>query len=71
MLFDQAYQISSTTRTCFVELTSTANLPAKAFVLEVHLEGVAMDKKLAKQMRISWSDGLHSAFFYSQPVAEN
>lgn len=71
VLFDETYQISSSTGACSVELTSTANLPAKAFVLEVHLDGAVMDKKLAKQMSLSWSDGLRSAFFYSQPVAEN
>lgn len=68
VLFDQTYPLSPSVCACSVELSSSTDLPAKAFVVEVHLDGVEMDKNLAKKIGISWSDGLRSAFFYSQPA---
>lgn len=71
ILFEQTYQLSSLTRVCSVEISASVGLPAKAIALEVHFAGADIDKKLAKKMGISWSDGLRSAFFYSQPLTEN
>ena len=68
VLFEQTYQLPPLTRACSVELSSSVELPAKTFAVEIHFDEAEMDKQLAKKLGISWSDGLQSAFVYSQPV---
>ena len=68
ILFEQTYQLPPLTRACSVELSSSVELPEKAFAVEIHFDEAEMDKQLAKKLGLSWSDGLQSAFVYSQPV---
>lgn len=53
-----------------MDLGSSVELPAKTFAVEIHFDEAEMDKHLAKKLGLSWSDGLQSAFVYSQPVTE-
>lgn len=68
VLFEQTYELPPLTRACSVELSSSVELPAKAFAVEIHFDEAEMDKQLAKKLGLSWSGGLQSAFVYSQPV---
>lgn len=43
---------------------------AKVFALEAHFDGAEMDKQRATKLGLSWSNGLQSSCFYSQPVTE-
>lgn len=71
VLLEETYQLSSSTGECKVELSSSVELPEKALAIEVHFDGTEMNKKLAKKLKLSWSDGLQSAFFYSRLVTEH
>lgn len=68
VLFQKSFALSSSTSACAVELKSSVRLPEKAFVFEVHLDGIEMNHQVAKKLGISWSTGLQSAFFYLQPA---
>lgn len=66
VLLEKKYNLSPSIRVCTVGIKSPVHLLAKAYAIEVHFDGVEIEKAIARKLGLSWSAGLHCAFFYSQ-----